>query len=253
MTTHMRPNSLVQPTNARPPASRAHGPGGRLRFTFLASALTLWAGTTEAQATHLTLPKRETLLWFTREWGRESALGDLVTRPMAGSDVEVRFWTGYGLAGTSGTVLQRSGGVWRAWHAVIHSCRLLVPMAIGDTLSTPMFAAYRQQARARCGDRTSNLSSGLMITADTVALEPLVTADYESFWQELKREGILELPPEVPRSWFMLDGTTYVVEVRRGNDYRASVIEHTTPESRADRLVQRLATILERGPREEVE
>jgi hypothetical protein len=87
-----------------------------------------------------------------------------------------------------------------------------------------------------------------MIVVDTVALHQLPRADYEAFWQELKTEGILELPPRVPRSWMMLDGLTYVVEVRRGNDYRASAIEHTKPEGRADSLVQRLATLMQRGP-----
>jgi hypothetical protein len=84
--------------------------------------------------------------------------------------------------------------------------------------------------------------------ADTVGLYPLMSADYEAFWQNLKQNGLLELPPQVPRKWMMVDGHTYVVEVRRGSDYRASVIENTKPESRADTLVQRLAAMMECVP-----
>jgi hypothetical protein len=87
-----------------------------------------------------------------------------------------------------------------------------------------------------------------MIVVDTVALHELPSADYEAFWQGLKSEGILELPPRVPRSWMMDDGLTYVTEVRRGDDYRGSEIEYTKPEGRPDSLVQRLAALIDRGP-----
>jgi hypothetical protein len=70
-----------------------------------------------------------------------------------------------------------------------------------------------------------------MIVVDTHALHRSPTADYtKPFWQEVKREGLLELPPRVARAWMMTDGLTYVVEVRRGDDYRASEIEYTKPE-----------------------
>lgn len=76
------------------------------------------------------------------------------------------------------------------------------------------------------------------------------------FTQEWGRESALEdltkrlmAPSDVEvRFWggYVTDGHTYVVEVRRGGDYRASVIEQTKPESRADTLVQRLAALVQR-------
>jgi hypothetical protein len=214
-------------------------------------SLLLWLApaASRAQATHIMVPVRETLLQFTQDWGRESALGDLTTRVMGSSDVELRFWGGFGLGGTSATVLRRTDDTWRAWRAEVQRCPVFLPVAVGDTVSTTTLAAYRQQARRNCGDRRPDtLSSATVFYADTMALYPLADANYEDFWQKLKREGILELPPQVPRSWRMLDGYTYVVEVRRGNDYRASVIEHTRPESRADSLVQHLAELIRQGP-----
>jgi hypothetical protein len=222
-----------------------------LSLRALIVALIMWhvpaSGT--AQATHIMAPVRETLLRFTQEWGRESALGDLSMRAMGDSDVEVRFWGGYGLFGTTATVLRRTGDVWQAWRAEVQRCPVVLPISVGDTLSAPSLASYRREARKTCGDRRSDsLSAAAVFDADTVGLYPLASAEYEAFWQELKQNGLLELPPEVPRNWMMVDGHTYVVEVRRGSDYRASVIEHTKPESRADTLVQGLARLIQRGP-----
>jgi hypothetical protein len=124
-----------------------------------------------------------------------------------------------------------------------------LPIPVGDTITPAALASYREHARKTCGDPTRDtLPAATIFMADTVALYSLAQGDYESYWQELKREGLLELPPEVPRNWMMVDGHSYVVEVRRGGDYRVSVIEHTTPETRADTVVQRLAGLIRRGP-----
>ena len=200
-----------------------------------------------AQATHLTAPPRDYLLTITQAWGRESSLGDLTATPMDADDVELRFWQGYGLVGTWGLNLRRRQGVWAGWRAVIQRCPIMVPIPVGDTLSPAGREVYRQRARAVCGDRSRDrLSAGWVIDADTVALYPLSrAAEYEAFWQALKAEGVLELPPRVPRTWRMRDGHTYVIEVRRGGDYRGSVIEHARrPEARADTLVQSLGSLV---------
>jgi hypothetical protein len=226
--------------------------GGCLHVKYLAAALAvcLMPAKLLAQATHVLAPTDPTLLRVTREWGRESVLGDLVSQTMKANDVEVRFWSGFGLFGTSGTVLRRSEGRWIAWQADVQTCQFGLSIPIGDTLSPQSRAFYREKARQHCGDRSwDTLSAASIVTIDTVALRELPRADYEAFWQELKREGILELPPRVPRTWMLLDGLSYVVEVRRGDDYRASDIEHTKPEGRPDRIMQRIAALMARGPR----
>jgi hypothetical protein len=194
------------------------------------------------------IPTRSFLLSITREWGRESALGDLATARMGPEDVEVRFWDGYGLTGTSGTVLRRVGGRWQAWRAEVQPCPVHLPIPVGDTIKPAALAVYREQARKNCGDHTGDtLAAETVFMADTVGLYSLPEIDYEAYWQELKRVGLLELPPNVPRTWIMADGFSYVVEVRRGGDYRASVIENATPETRADTVIQRLAGMIRDG------
>ena len=222
---------------------------GSLSLRTLAVALIVWHLPAQgvAQATHATAPADDVLLQFTQEWGRESALGDLTKRSMAPSDVEVRFWGGYGLFGTSALVLRRTGDVWQAWRALVQGCPVVLPVPVGDTVSDSTLAFYRREARKNCGHpQADTLPATMVFQADAVGLYPLASAGYEAYWQELKRNGLLELPPRVPRKWFMTDGHTYVVEVRRGGDYRASVIEQTKPESRADTLVQRLAALVQR-------
>jgi hypothetical protein len=223
--------------------------GGSVLLGVLSGILILLFPSTQlwAQATHLTTPRRDYLLSITQAWGRESSLGDLTATPMDAEDVELRFWQGYGLAGTWGLILRRRHGTWAGWRAAIQRCRITVPIPVGDTLSPAGREVYRQRARAVCVDRArDSLSAGWVITADTVALYPLSgVAEYEAFWQTLKSGGLLELPPRVPRTWMMVDGHTFVIEVRRGGDYRGSVIEHAgKPEVRADTVVQSLGSLV---------
>ena len=67
------------------------------------------------------------------------------------------------------------------------------------------------------------------------------STSYADLWAGAVDDGVLELPPSVEREWVMLDGHTYVVEVREGDSYRTSVIAHTEPEVEADRQVQAVA------------
>jgi hypothetical protein len=67
-------------------------------------------------------------------------------------------------------------------------------------------------------------------------------------WDALVDARLFRLPPAVPRSWVMMDGRTYVLEVRRGAEYRASVIEHTSPpETAGDRVVRAIAALVRRA------
>ncbi|HKG92741.1 MAG TPA: hypothetical protein VKA84_12645 [Gemmatimonadaceae bacterium] len=181
------------------------------------------------------------LLSITEQWGRESPLGDLRQRALPPGDIEARLWGGYGLVGTSGLVLRRRQGQWSAWRAQVHSCRMYIPIPVGDTMSAASSRRYEAEARAHCGEgRGDTLRAAVVISADTLALLPLSPpADADDVWRGAVARGVLTLPPRVPRRWMRSDGFTYVLEVRQGDEYRASVIEHTDPpESDADRQVQ---------------
>jgi len=83
------------------------------------------------------------------------------------------------------------------------------------------------------------------VRLDTVPVPS--TNAFDSMWQDLVAQGILTLPVHVTRAWRRADGTTYLVELRRGHLYRASRIEHLEkPEVPADRAIQRIALILQR-------
>jgi hypothetical protein len=198
-----------------------------------------------AQARRISASVNDYLLEITQEWGRESPLGLLQDRRMAPDDLELRFWSGYGLVGTRGLVLRREAGAWRGWRAQVEPCLLYVPASVAETLQPPAQARYRQLAVERCGERSPR-AAGIVIQADTLALVALPQgADYDSLWQLLRREGVLELPPDVPRSWGLRDGHSYVVEVRHGDTYRASVIQRPPkPEVKADSSVDRLEDLL---------
>jgi hypothetical protein len=88
-----------------------------------------------------------------------------------------------------------------------------------------------------------------MYMSDSVEVRPLPasSAAIDSAWNDAVTAGLLTLPASVPRTWTMLDGVRYVLEVRRGSEYRASMIESLeTPEVEADRRVKVVFAALSR-------
>ena len=103
------------------------------------------------------------------------------------------------------------------------------------------------EARRHCGKAIENVGAGMrIITADTVVVAQLVLPDstIEQAWTTSVKAGALEIPGRV-RHASTGDGLTYVVESRRGNEYRASEIGRVDPaETEADRQIQRVYTAL---------
>lgn len=217
----------------------------RFAAAAVATAALLAPSPGPAQARRVTEPAGNYLLDITRGWARASPLGDLQRARMGSGDVELRFWSGYGSAGTRALVLRRTFAGWAAWRAVVHYCDLVLPRAVGDTLTRASVQRYQAEARRRC-DEPRDESSGVVITADTLEVVPLDAAvDLAGLWDELGSAGLLRLPPQVPRTRDGGEDHTYVVEVRRGDEYRASVIGRVTPpETDADRRVQRIDALL---------
>lgn len=213
------------------------------------SLLLLAPRVAQPQATVASAPAGDFLLEITRDWARPSPLGDLQERASGPTDFEVRMWSGYGITRTFGIVLRREAGAWRAWVAHVQSCGITVPLSVGDTASASTRAAFRHEARKNCGAIMGDVGRGGMVfNVDTLALIPLdaTSDDIESVWNAAARAGLFFLPPKVPRKSMMMDGTTYVVEVRRGREYRASVIAHVRPpEVEADSQVQRVFEALD--------
>ena len=156
-------------------------------------------------------PKNDGLLMITQGWERRSPLGDLQARPMGADDLELRVWIGYGDGPPpAGLILRRTLGKWVAWHAQV----------------------------TRVAVRESD---------DTLIVDQIArNADLEKVWRDAVRAGVLALPPK--RWKGIMDGGGYVIEVRRGNEYRASVIESVEPpEVYTDRQVKEIYNIVMTG------
>ena len=192
----------------------------------------------QAQARTQSAPEANYLLAITQQWGGESPLRDARSIVLAPDDIELRVWGGYGLAGTRGVILRRRHGEWRGFVAVVHRCSIAVPTPVADTASELTVAEFRRRARRACGRPFADtLAAASVFFVDTLELRPIQDSGaLERAWNAAKEAGVSQLPPSVKRSW-MMDGFGYVVELRTGDAYRASVIDHAQ-EVEADRQVQ---------------
>jgi hypothetical protein len=163
-------------------------------------------------------------------------------------------WRGYGASETRAVVLRHADGHWSASLARVIRCEIQIPRSVGDTAKAATMRQYVAEARRNCGTSVVDVSAGSqIIAADTLVVQPLDVPELEidAAWKEALNAGALELPGRVKRSRTIDEGMTYLIELRRGNEYRAAEIEHLErPEVKADSQVQRIyATILRLVPR----
>lgn len=202
------------------------------------------------QAHIASAPSEPSLLSITREWSRASSLGDLPELKTPSDYLELRVWGGYGFGRTQGTVLRRSNGHWSAFVAQVRRCAIQIPNTVGDTASAATMHRYVVQARRQCDTALTDVGAGMrVITADTLAVDSLSVAEaaIESAWTAAVGAGVLQLPPRIKRDSLPSSDFTYVVELRRGGEYRASEIEYMDPPpTGADRQVQQVYAIASR-------
>jgi hypothetical protein len=196
-----------------------------------------------AQARVLSAPPEPSLLNITRQWSSASSLGDLRELHAASDYRELRVWGGYGLATpTQGVVLRRANGHWSAFVARVMRCEIQISATVADTASRATMARYGDEARRHCGTAVVDLGPGArIITTDSLFVAALAVPDstIQEAWNAAERAGVSQLPPRIERNHAMDDAFMYVVELRSGDDYRASVIEHLEPsETRADQQMR---------------
>jgi hypothetical protein len=109
---------------------------------------------------------------------------------------------------------------------------------------------YVAEARRTCGSSLGAVGAGSrVITADTLMVDrvDVPATTIQDTWTAAVRAGAFQLPGHVERAAASSTDFTYVVEMRRGNDYRASEIEHLErPETEADRQVQEVYAAVSR-------
>ena len=213
----------------------------RLRFAF---ALTLlMVRPSFAQVRVVSAPPEPSLLLLTQQWSRESLLGDPREPSIGSNDIELRVWGGFTLTSrTQGLVLRRRGGRWSAFLARVVRCETQIPLSVSDTASRATIQQYIADARQHCVAPVVNVGPGVrIITTDSLLVDRLDLPDstIATAWAAAERAGVTDLPPRVEHKQQVDDPFTFVVELRHGNDYRASAIEYVEPpETDADRQIR---------------
>ena len=196
-----------------------------------------------AQARVVSAPPEPSLLNITGQWSRASILGDLRELRTGPDYRELRVWGGFALTTeTQAVILRRANGQWSAFLARVMRCEIQIPRVVGETASRATMQHYNAEARRQCGKKLEDVGPGAqIITTDSLLVAPLNVAEsaIEAAWTAAVRAGAFQLPPRVERNRAMDDVFMYVVELRSGADYRASMIEHLTqPETPADQQVK---------------
>jgi hypothetical protein len=196
-----------------------------------------------AQARVVSAPPEPSLLNITGQWSRASTLGDLRELHTAADYRELRVWAGYGLTTpTQAVILRRANGHWSAFLARVMRCEIQIPNTVAESASRATIQRYTSQARQQCGTTVQDLAPGSrIITTDSLFVATLDVGEpaIEQAWNDAVHAGAQQLPPRIERDRAMDDAFMYVVELRSGDDYRASVIEHLEhPETPADQQVK---------------
>lgn len=212
-----------------------------LHSAFALVALISQAGL--AQARVVSAPPEPSLLNITRQWSRASSLGDLRELRVAPDHLELRVWGGFGLSTqTQAVVLRRANAQWSAFLARVMRCEIQIPKDVADTASRATMQRYTAEARRQCGTSIRDVGPGArIITTDSLVVDTLQVSPsmIEAAWTAAVRAGALQLPGRVDRHRSIDDAFMYVVELRMGDDYRASMIEHLEhPETPADQQVK---------------
>jgi hypothetical protein len=195
-------------------------------------------------------PSEPSLLNLTAGWARASSLGDLRDLRVRPDYLELRVWHGYGLSETQAIVVRRTDGHWSASLARVIRCEIEIPRPVGDTASATTMRRFVAEARRNCGKSLVDLTAGSrVIAADTLVVQQLDVpeADVEAAWKDAQSAGVLQLPGRVKRTSTRDDGLTFVIELRRGDEYRAAEIEDLDrPEVEADSQVKKIHAAVQR-------
>lgn len=212
--------------------------------------IALFSGPSFGQARVVSAPAEPSLLNLTTGWSRASVLGALRELRTRSDHLELRVWHGYGLSETQAVVLRRTDGHWSASRARVMRCEIQIPTPVGDTASQATMRRYVAEARRRCGTSVADVGAGArLIVAETLLVQQLDVpeSEIETAWKDALSAGVLQLPGRVKRSRTMDDVIMYVIELRRGDVYRAAEIEHLErPEVKPDSQVREVYAAVRR-------
>ena len=217
---------------------------------FAITAVAVFSPSASGQAKVVSAPSEPSLLNITRTWSRASSLGDLRELRTRSDYLELRLWSGYGPTETQAVVLRRADGHWSAFLGRVIRCEIQMPTPVADTASQATMRRYVAEARRNCGTSVADVRAGArLIATDTLVVSPLDVreSDVEAAWNASLSAGLLELPARVKRSSPIIADSSYVIELRRGDEYRAAEIEQLDqPEVEADSRVKQVYAAVRR-------
>ncbi len=197
-----------------------------------------------SQAQSYSEPENNYLHEIVQKWTEHTSVGNLRDAKFDDTDIEVRIWAGFGLRGSSGAVLRRTGDKWSV--IILDLDRYFAggsnEIAAEEGLLPPCIV---DAMRDRCVIETSFDSDGNpeFYGLDCVLITPSprhnVQQALAELWSSLESLGVRELPLTIERDWVMMDGHSYVIEVRVGSSYRATVTEHAY-ETEADEQIHKI-------------
>lgn len=223
----------------------------RARASMLAvGAMLLFSRPGFGQAKVVSAPSEPSLLNLTAGWARASTLGDLRELRVDRDYLELRLWHGYAAAETQATILRRERGHWSAFFARVIRCELAVPGQVADTASSATMRRFVAEARRNCGVSVVDVAPGSrLIATDTLFVQPIAVpeSDIEAAWKDAQSAGAGELPARARHDAPTTDGSAYLIELRRGDEYRAAEIEDVErPEVKADSQAKQIYAVLRR-------
>ena len=171
-------------------------------------------------------PENNYLLEESQKWGEHSEFGSLPEKKIGEGNLELRYWSGFGLLGNKGVIINRIDNEWNAYSIDVRMCEVLrLKAGVSDSLKSLITIDLKYADQINCDIETDeDVVNELAQFTDSVFVSKL-NDDYnfDKLWKKLKREGILNLPIEIERSYGMTDGHSYVIEMKIGEDYRAFV------------------------------
>ncbi len=194
-------------------------------------------------------PEDNYLLKIVQSWGSNSEFDLLSEKYLGKEDIELRFWSGFGTRGDHGVILKKTNTDWKAYSVEIRACLVLSHKeGVSDSLKRRVTIDKMYTDQINCGPESEvDLVDVIWQFTDSLFVTELQTdSNYNQLWKQLKKEGVLDLPSEVERTEYGIDGHSYVLELKIGEIYHAYVSEFAQPEYESDKQVHKIAQSIDK-------
>lgn len=194
-------------------------------------------------------PKNNYLLEVSQNWGVNSDFGSLPKKNIGENDLELRIWSGFGIRGDYGAIINRTNGNWKAYSIEVRTCEVLShKKEVSDSLKRLVTVDKSLTEQINCNiESEEDLVNEIWQFTDSLFVAEIQTnANFKNLWKKIKDEGVLSLPSEVERTNFGIDGHSYVLELKIGETYHAYVVENAQPQYESDEQVRQIVKSIDK-------